>query len=262
MKRWCYQSLLLIVGCVLGACVTRADLEQIKTDQATIMEKLDKIEKLAANTGRAPQPPGPPPGPDPSKVYAFAINDSPIKGSNDAWVTVIEVSDFQCPFCARVGGALKEIETTYGNDVRLVFKHNPLPFHQRAMPAAMAAECSREQGKFWQMHDKLFESQQTLEDPDLTKMATDIKLDVAKYTKCMGENRHKSRIEQDVVTANRLGARGTPAFFINGRFLSGAQPFPSFKAIIDEELKKAKDSGISRKEYYAKVVEEKGQKAM
>jgi protein-disulfide isomerase len=254
------QALGAVVALGLMGCVTRGEIEDIKKGQADILAKLDKIEKSGGG-GRMP-PPQAPQGPDPAKVYAFPVGESPMHGQSDAWVTIVEVSDFQCPFCGRAVATLKQIEDTYKDDVRIVFKHNPLPFHQRAMPAALAAECAHEQNKFWPLHDKMFADQTHLEDKDLEGYAKGAGINVDKWKKCLTDPKVKSRIEGDQALANKLGARGTPAFFINGRFLSGAQPFPAFKTIIDEELKKAQGSGINKKEYYAKVVEEKGEKAM
>jgi protein-disulfide isomerase len=144
-----------------------------------------------------------------------------------------------------------------------VYKHNPLSFHQHAMPAAKAAECAREQGKFWEMHDKMFENQRALANPQLEEYAGSIAgLDAAKWKACFESDKYEDRIKADQSTAVALGARGTPAFFINGRFLSGAQPFESFKVLIDQELKKAKESGIPKDQYYTKAVVEKGAKKL
>ena len=261
MKVLIKQLLVAVVAVGFAGCVTRAEVEEIKNGQNTILAKLDKLEKSGMGRPAAPAP-APQRGPDASKVYAFPVGEAAVHGPADAWVTIVEVSDFQCPFCGRAVGTMKEIEQRYGNDVRLVFKHNPLPFHNRALPSAMAAECAHDQGKFWQMHDKLFENQRALEDANIETYAKDAGLDAKKFKSCLTDNKFKKRIEEDQAMATKLGARGTPAFFINGRFLSGAQPFPAFQAIIDEELKKAKDSNISKKEYYAKAVEEKGEKAL
>ncbi len=144
--------------------------------------------------------------------------------------------------------------------MRIVFKHNPLGFHQRAMPAAMASECARDQGKFWEMHDKIFANQRALDDSQFETYAKDIGLSVGQFQECYKGNKHKARILKDQSTSVRLGARGTPAFFINGRFLSGAQPFPAFDKLVSEELQKAKKSGVSKGEYYKKQVVAKGQK--
>jgi protein-disulfide isomerase len=152
------------------------------------------------------------------------------------------------------------VQEKYGNDVRFVFKHNPLSFHQRAMPTAIASMCAGEQGKFWEMHDKMFENQRALEDADLENYAKAISIDMGRWKKCYSEQTPKNGIMKDQADSMRLGARGTPAFFINGRFLSGAQPFPAFDQLIGEELKKAQSSGIPKGEYYQKAVIEKGEK--
>jgi len=143
-----------------------------------------------------------------------------------------------------------------------VYKFNPLGFHQRAMPSAMAAACAVEQGKFWEMHDKIFENNRALNDPDLEGYAQAVGLNMGKYKDCYTANKFKDMIEGDQRTATALGARGTPAFFINGRYLSGAQPTASFARIVDEELKKAKDSGISKDKYYEEAVVKKGEKKL
>jgi len=196
--------------------------------------------------------------PDPSAVYKVPVGTSPVKGPNDALVTIVEFSDFQCPFCTRVNPTIKQIVDTYGNDVRVAFKQNPLPFHQRAMPAAQAALEARDQGKFWQMHDKLFENQKALEDADLETYAKDVGLNVAKFKTALSSAKHKAEAEADQQLARSLGASGTPSFFINGRNLRGAQPFEAFKAVIDEELAKAKAlvaAGTPKGQVYAKVIE-------
>jgi len=255
MKLFTSLGSFVMAGIFLTSCVTRGEIEEIKESQKKILAKLDDMAK-----SRGPAAPQRPSGPAPEKTYAIPIESAHAKGSKDAWITIIVVSDFQCPFCKRVTPTLKEVEGKYGSDVRTVFIHNPLPFHNRAMPTAMAAECSGEQGKFWQMHDAMFETQQELEDNHLEGYAKKIGVDVGKWKSCYTSNKFKSKIEDQQKLANQFGARGTPAFFINGRFLSGAQPFPAFDALVEEELKKAKASGVSKKDYYTKQVLEKGEK--
>jgi protein-disulfide isomerase len=109
--------------------------------------------------------------------------------------------------------------------------------HQRAAPAAEAAQCAHEQGKFWEYHDKIMANQQKLSDDDLKQFATDISLDVEKFNACYTSGKFRADVQKDQTDGQKVGVSGTPAFLINGRFLSGAQPFESFKAIIDEELK-------------------------
>jgi protein-disulfide isomerase len=125
---------------------------------------------------------------------------------------------------------------TYGDKIRLVFRDFPLPFHDNAHIASEAAQCAHEQGKFWDYHDKLFENQRALGADNLKTYATDIGLDGEAFNACFDSGRFKSRVDQDYQYGQTVGVTGTPAFFINGRFLSGAQPFEAFKAIIDEEL--------------------------
>jgi protein-disulfide isomerase len=246
----------------LAGCVSPEDVEELQKGQKEILSKLEKdilpkLEKIenARVAAAAPARPG---QPDATAVYAFPVGDSPAKGPADAWVTVVEISEFQCPFCQRVGPTLKQVRDTYGDDVRIVFKHNPLSFHNNAKPAAKASECAREQGKFWEMHDVLFENQRALDAPKLEEYAKQVGLNTDQWKACFTSTKYEDRINSDQQLANKFGARGTPGFFINGRFLSGAQPFESFKALIDEELKKAKDSGVPKKDYYAKTVMEKG----
>lgn len=247
----------VVVAVALAGCVSRSDIEQVKQNQKTILQKINTLATRAR-----PTPPRRPRGPDPSKVYALPVGNSPVRGPNDAWVTIVESADFQCPFCKRVEGTLEQIEKKYGHDVRLVFKNNPLPFHQHAMPAAIAAECAKVQGKFWPMHDALYKGQPALTSADLEKYAKQAGVNVTKWKACLTSPQPKVAIQADQQLAARMGARGTPAFFINGRFLSGAQPFASFQALIDQELKKAKSSGIPKAQYYAKAVMAKGAKAL
>jgi protein-disulfide isomerase len=195
--------------------------------------------------------------PDPKAVYKVPVGKSAQKGPSDALVTIVEFSEFQCPFCKRVNPTIKQITDTYGKDVRIVFKHNPLPFHKDAMPAAELAIEANEQGKFWEMHDKLFENQQALTRDKLDEYAKAVGLNMGKVKTALDTNKHKATIEAEQQLARSLGASGTPSFFINGRSLRGAQPFDAFKAVIDEELAKAKDmvaKGTPKAALYEKII--------
>jgi len=185
-------------------------------------------------------------------------DDSPAKGPKNAKVTIVEWSDFQCPFCSRVVPTLKQIEDTYAKDVRVVFRNQPLPFHQNAKPAAEAAMAANEQGKFWEMHDKLFSNQQQLDRASLDKYAQEIGLDMNKFKAALDKEKNKDRIKKDTDDAANFGARGTPNFFINGRNFRGAQPLDSFKEVINEEIKKADAkvaAGTPRGKLYASFTE-------
>ena len=181
----------------------------------------------------------PPTGPDPSRVYKIATEGAQSKGPEGAPVTIVEFSDFQCPFCARVVPTLKEIERTYRGSVRIVWKHLPLSsIHNNAVGAAVAAEAAGRQGKFWEFHDKLFENQERLGAEDLLQHARDLGLDMGRFEADVLSAVEKKKIEADVQEADALGVVSTPSTFINGRFVSGAQPFATFARIIDEELTK------------------------
>ena len=170
-------------------------------------------------------------------VWKVTLSGSePAKGKADALVTLVWYTDFQCPFCSRVQPTIEQLEKDYGDKLRIVFKNLPLDFHKNAMGAAEAALCAHEQGKFWEMEKHLYENQQQLEPGQLPDQAKSVGVDAAKWQKCMDSHQTKDAIAKDMATAEKVKATGTPAFFINGRSLEGAQPFEAFKQIIDEEL--------------------------
>jgi protein-disulfide isomerase len=176
--------------------------------------------------------------PDPSKHYKINTVGSPGKGGPEsAKVTVVEFSDFQCPFCSRVTPTLDQIEEAYGEDVRIVFKHLPLRMHSKAPAAHAAAEAAHRQGKFWEMHDKIFANQREMSEEKYVEYATELGLDVEKFKQDSAAADVKKKVADDAKEAAALGVTGTPGFFINGLFLSGARPFDSFKTVIDKELK-------------------------
>jgi protein-disulfide isomerase len=159
------------------------------------------------------------------------------RGPADAAVTIVEFSEFQCPFCRRVLPTLRQVEERYRGRVRLVFRHFPLARHKDAPKAAEAAECARDQGRFWEMHDRLFENAERLGIADLKRHARGVGLDGAAFDACLDSGRHEGRWRRDLADAESYGASGTPMFFVNGRLVSGAQPFAVFARVIEEELK-------------------------
>jgi len=237
--------------------------EELKTADKLIAAgtPADKVyAKLMVGARTSPAPaPAAPAGKGPgagNEVYKVAVGDAPTRGGKEPKVTIVEFSDFQCPFCGRVEPTLSQLEKDYGNDISISFKQLPLPFHEHAMEAAEAAKAAQEQGKFWQMHDKLFANQTALTRADLDKYAQEIGLDMGKYKAAMDSHKFKDAIKRDSDEAEKFGARGTPNFFINGRNLRGAQPVEAFKATIDEEIKKADEklkSGVSRANLYAEL---------
>jgi protein-disulfide isomerase len=170
-------------------------------------------------------------------VVEVASAGRPEKGGGTrAPVTIIEFSDYQCPFCQRAETVVDQVVQTYGDKVRLVFRDYPLPMHPQARPAAEAANCANAQGKFWDYHAKLFANQSALGEDKLKEYATQVGLDGAKFEQCLADKPFKSAIDKDIADGGKVGVNGTPAFFINGRMLSGAQPFEKFKEVIDDEL--------------------------
>jgi len=162
--------------------------------------------------------------------------EGPSKGPAKAPVTIVEFSDFQCPYCSRAEGVVTQVLDAYKDRVRLVYRDYPLPFHENAAKAAEAAHCAGDQGKYWEMHGKLFANQQALDPKALKAHARDLKLDGAKFDKCLDSGEKAKLVEANRKAGEEAGVNGTPAFFVNGRMISGAQPFESFKAVIDPEL--------------------------
>jgi protein-disulfide isomerase len=160
----------------------------------------------------------------------------PSRGPADAKVTIVEFSDFECPFCGRATPTVEQLMKKYDGKVRLVFREFPLPMHKSAAKAAEAALCANEQGKFWPMYEKMFANQEKLEVSDLKGYAKDLGLDSSKFDACLDTGKMQSAVQTDVQAGRSVGVDGTPAFFINGRPYSGAQPLEKFEEVIDSEL--------------------------
>ena len=170
----------------------------------------------------------------PRQVIAKA--DRPSKGPANAPIELIEFSDFQCPFCLNAFPTVNQVLSTYGDRIHFIYRHYPLTIHPRARPAAEAAQCADEQGKFWPFHDRLFKDQSRLGDADFKQLAAELGLDTVQFNACVDSRKYQTDIDTDIKAGDQAGVSGTPAFYINGRMLSGAQPFEAFKSIIDEEL--------------------------
>lgn len=160
----------------------------------------------------------------------------PSRGPENAPVTIVEFSDFQCPFCSRAVETVDKVMETYPGKVRLVFRQFPLDFHPQAQKAAEASLCAADQGKFWEVHDLMFQNQQQLQADQLKGYAKTAGLDVEKFNKCLDSGEKAAKVQEDLQAGKAAGVRGTPAFFINGVFLNGAVPLEEFKKVIDQEL--------------------------
>lgn len=172
----------------------------------------------------------------------------PSKGPASTPVTIVEFSDFQCPFCARAVPVLKQVSDTYGDQVRIVYRDFPLDtIHPQARKAAEAARCADEQGKFWEYHDKLFANQQALGVEGLNKYAEELGLDRKAFAACLTSSKVREAVERDVQDGQKAGVRGTPTFFVNGRPFAGVPSFDAIRSVIDEELQRGEPRNIQSK---------------
>ncbi len=160
----------------------------------------------------------------------------PSKGPDDAKITIVEFSDFECPYCSKAEEAVKQVMDSYAGKVKLVFRHFPLNFHPNAQKAAEASACADDQGKFWALHEAMFANQRALGVDQLKGYAEKAGLDMTKFNQCLDTGAKAELVKKDMQDGSKVGVNGTPAFFINGIPLSGAVPFEQFKEVIDQEL--------------------------
>jgi protein-disulfide isomerase len=198
--------------------------------------------------------------PPTAELMRVPLGNSPQRGPSDAWVTIVEFSDFQCPFCGAAEPTIEQVLALYPADVRLVYKHFPLPQHPSARPAANAAECARVQGTapdgyFWEMHDLLFANQRALDAASLAGYAGQIAgLDAVAWQACFDAKQFDARVQADFDLGVSVGVNATPTFAINGEPLVGAAPLDTFKAAVEAARATAIASGIPRALYYDKAV--------
>ncbi|MCK8497351.1 MULTISPECIES: DsbA family protein [Myxococcus] len=174
----------------------------------------------------------------PKLISATPRSEAPALGPRDAQVTVEVWSDFQCPFCQRGASTVEGLRERYGDKIRIVFRHMPLPRHENARLAAAAAMAAHEQGRFWQMHDVLFDNQGALDRASLEKYAKALGLDLASFKRALDTKAWDNYVEADRLEAQRRGIVGTPTFFINGTGVTGAQSLDTFATHIDAALKR------------------------
>tara|TARA_Y100000031_G_scaffold154983_1_gene204324 strand:+ start:148 stop:852 length:705 start_codon:yes stop_codon:yes gene_type:complete len=219
------QAVLLLVLLVQTWNI-KGNIDEISLNGAVVNE-------LAGPGERVAQPP------PPSPTVDVSVDDDPMKGKKNAPVTIIEFSDFQCPYCKKVfSETLPLLEKEYidTGKVKFVYRDYPLPFHPLAQKTAEAAECADEQVKFWEYHDTIFENQDSLSVENLKSWAQDLGLDSEEFDQCLDSGEMASEVKKDMEEGQKYGVRGTPAFFINGKLLSGAQPYVAFQREIEAAL--------------------------
>lgn len=183
--------------------------------------------------------------PDPNRRYDVAVEGNPFRGAADAQVVMVEFSDFNCGFCGRYAReTLNPLVDAFGDRVKFVYRDFPI-LAQSSYDAALAAQCAFEQGDFWGYHNALFNNQGAFGRDLFLKIAADIGLDGDSFTDCLDNQKHRDSIVADAIDAQNLGLRGTPSFFINGRFVSGAQPYNVFADILNQELENAANPDAS-----------------
>ena len=228
---------LLAVGALAG-CNRQAekDLAEIRAKQDEILAKLSAIQDAQQKQVQARQ--GPPPE-DYSKVYEIPIGDSPVRGDANGPVTIVEFSDFQCPFCARAAPLIDDVLKRYPKGVRFVYKQFPLPMHPVARPAAQASLAAQEQGKFWELHDVLIQNQPTLDASKLADYAKQAGLDVARFKRDLEQKKaeYDKRIDAEMQLGQNSDVRGTPTLYIGGKKVN-ARTVDGMSTMIDAELAK------------------------
>jgi protein-disulfide isomerase len=195
-----------------------------------LVERLSREAQVTV-TLRPPEPP----------VMTVPVGDGPAWGSPAAPVTIVEFADFECPLCKESLPVLQEVRSLYREQVRIVYRNFPLASNPQARPAAEAAHCAHEQGRFWAYHDALFAKAPDLQPSDYVQVAQRLKLNTADFTACLGSNRPKVAVAKDLADAQALGLGGTPTYFINGRYLSGFQSLDALRQHIDRELAAARN---------------------
>jgi protein-disulfide isomerase len=238
-------AVLLCLGGVLAGCSKQAekDLAEIRAKQDEILAKLASIEDAQKKLAAVPQRPAGPPPEDFDKVYEIGVDASPVRGDPKAAVTIVEFSDFQCPFCARAAPLIDDVLKKYPKGVRFVYKQFPLPMHPVARPAAHWSMAAQAQGKFWQMHDVLVKNQPTLDASKADQYAKEAGLDLKRFKSDLEKNRaeYDKRIDTEMRLGNAVDVRGTPTIYIDGKKVR-VRTVEGMSAMIDGDLAKSPSS--------------------
>ncbi len=246
--------------------VIDAELEASRAELKKLgKKKLVYAARVKANYAKPEEIKRAPPKAEVKPVTFIPVSkkDATLGKASKALVTIVEFSDFQCPYCSRGANTMTAIKAKYGDDVRIVFKHLPLPFHKQAEGAAVAALAAGRQGKFWEMHDKLFENQSKMStDSELfIRLADEIGLKLTRFEKDLRDPKLLAQVKADAALAGEVGARGTPNFFVNGIQITGARPEAAFVEVIDAQIKlakklKKKNKKLKGEKLYAALVKE------
>jgi len=226
--------LLLFFVFIVTNCADKERIDNLEKTQEEILARLKSLEEnqkkiLSLFQLRRPVI-------DFNRAYKIPVGNSPIKGNKDAPVTIVEFSDYECPYCAALQPTLREVLKAYPKKVKLVFKNFPLSFHKQARNAAKAALAAGEQGKFWEMHDIIFKNYKRLSEEKFIEFARQLGLDMEKFVSDYKSNKYDKQIQQDIKLGISVGVRGTPTLFINGKRMRG-RSFSHFKEAIEEILK-------------------------
>ncbi len=227
---------LLFIPLLLTGCVDKKKIDEIAETQKEILATLKSMEGKIGNLPKAAAQPSRPTI-DYNKVHNLPVGSSAIKGNKNAPVTIVEFSDFQCPYCARLQPTLNQVLKAYPKDVKLVFKDFPLSFHKQAKNAAKAARAAGEQGKYWEMHDLIFEKYSTVNEAMFKEFAGKLNLDMTRFNADYSSNKYDNLIQQDINLGRTAGVTGTPSLFLNGKRMQ-RRSFDDFKTAIDAIIKK------------------------
>jgi protein-disulfide isomerase len=220
------------VAAIIGALMLMSAAAWARSDSANLLLAQDDWVRVPSSGGSSDSEPAR----HASSQDSQAAADHPQRGGDNAPVTIVEYSDFQCPYCRQAESSLRQVLKKYGDRVRLVYMDFPLSFHQHAMDAAIAARCADEQGQFWAYHDALFENPSELSTPALKTVAAQLGLDRASFDACLDEHKYESAVVADRTQGELAGAHGTPYFIVDGHSMSGAQPPSAFESVIDRDL--------------------------
>jgi protein-disulfide isomerase len=223
------------LAAALTACAGSEEVKQLQESQRKLEGRVAELEKkVVAQAVAAARPQA-----DPNKVYDLPIGKSPVKGPEDAPVVMLEFSDFQCPFCARATPLIDQVLQAYPKEVKFVYKEFPLPMHPNAMPASRAAVAAQRQGKYWEMHDKLFANQGALQPDTFNQYAQELGLDVAKFEQDMASPEVQQQISDDMQLAQQSGVTGTPSLYLNGKKVYN-RSLDGIKQMVDAALQAKK----------------------